>query len=210
MSAILVLDYGSGNVQSVYNAMRRVSGAVVRGSSPAAVRQAKAVVVPGVGAFSGFMVALDGRGLTVPLRQEIHAGKHVLGICVGMQAFAQAGSEPRLTPGLGIVDGTVESLRNLGVATRRIPHVGWNGIRISEDIPKDSPLRVLENRDVYFMHSYGFPAETPSAVGWTDYEIEFCSVISTRNAMGIQFHPEKSQQAGLDFLDAWVRSVVPE
>lgn len=204
---ITVLDYGSGNVESVFNAMRRVTDRAVRESAVESLDSSNAVVVPGVGAFPAFMDALGRLGLVEPLQRVIADGMPCLGICVGMQALGEWGLEHERTSGLGVVTGTVASLPSLGVASSRVPHVGWNGLRLAPDLPADSPLRVLTDRDVYFMHSFAFAAETPSAVGWTDYEVEFCSAVQSGSALGIQFHPEKSQQAGLDFLDAWVRSV---
>ena len=206
MSGVLVLDYGSGNVESVFNAMRRVSDSVSRSSDVDDLARADAVVIPGVGAFPAFMASLERLNLVEPVRAAIAHGMPALGICVGMQAMGRLGMEHEPTPGLALTDGTVESLRSLGVLSRRVPHVGWNDIRLAEDLPSDSPLRVLEDRDVYFMHSFAYPADAPGAVGWTDYETEFCSVIQKGPAMGIQFHPEKSQRSGLDFLHAWVRS----
>lgn len=204
---ITVLDYGSGNVESVFNAMRRVTNRAVRASDVKSLQASEAVVVPGVGSFPAFMHALGRLGLVEPLQRVIADAMPCLGICVGMQALGEWGLEHQTTRGLGVATGTVARLSSLGVNSSRVPHVGWNGLRLSADLPADSPLCVLSDRDVYFMHSYAFAADTPSAVAWTDYEIEFCSAIQSGSALGIQFHPEKSQQAGVDFLDAWVRSV---
>lgn len=204
---ITVLDYGSGNVESVFNAMRRVTDRAARAWDADSLQASEAVVLPGVGALPAFMEALGRIGLVEPLKRVIADGMPCLGICVGMQAFSEWGLEHEVTPGLGVATGTVTSLSSLGVISKRVPHAGWNGVRLSADLPSNSPLRVLADRDVYFMHSFALAAETPSAVGWTDYEVEFCSAVQSGSALGIQFHPEKSQQTGLDFLDAWVQSV---
>ena len=200
---IAVVDYGSGNVASVFNAILRVADSAKLVTTSDEIVGAGAIVLPGVGAFPAFMDALEQRNLVETLVSSIRAGVPLLGICVGMQALASMGLENGQRSGLSINDGVVQNLADLGVSGRRLPHVGWNSVTFSHGVPDDAPIRVLEDRDVYFMHSYGYSQDTPGAVGWTNYGVDFCSVIQSGTALGVQFHPEKSQQAGLDFLAAW-------
>ncbi len=153
------------------------------------------------------MDALGKLGVIESLQSSLSKGLPCLGICVGMQALAEWGHENGKNRGLAVMRGEVEHLHSLGVQHKRVPHVGWNGIRLAHTVSANHPLRVIEDRDVYFMHSYALGASTNPAIAWTDYEVEFCSVIEKEHVLGVQFHPEKSQSAGLDFLDAWIRSV---
>lgn len=203
---VVVIDTGAGNIPSVLNALRSVSDRVSLSSEINLINKADAVVLPGVGSFPTFMKNLDELNLTGAIIENIQKGKHMLGICVGMQVLSQASSEFEGTSGFGVINGIVKNLSELGIKNSRIPHVGWNGIRLDSSCGQNDPLMTLSERDVYFMHSYGFEAETVGAIGWTDYEIRFCSAVRIQNTLGVQFHPEKSHVAGLDFLASWLES----
>jgi len=204
---IALLDYGSGNAESVYNAIKRVSDRVERSSDAKSLQASSAVVIPGVGSFSAFMDSLGKLGVIEFLQSALSKGLPCLGICVGMQALVEWGHENGKSRGLAVMRGEVKHLHSLGVQNERVPHVGWNGLRLSDTLSTSHPLRTIEDRDVYFMHSYALAASTTPGIAWTDYGVEICSVIEEKCVLGVQFHPEESQSAGLDFLDAWIRSV---
>lgn len=203
---VVVIDTGAGNIPSVVNALRHVCDDVSLSSEVNRINSADAVVLPGVGSFPKFMKNLAALKLTDAIIENIRGGKHILGICVGMQALAKASSEFGGTHGFGVIDSVVKNLYELGVKTSRIPHVGWSGVQLDPLSEPNDPLMTLNERDVYFMHSFGFDSQTVGAVGWTDYEIKFCSAVRIQNTLGVQFHPEKSHAAGLDFLASWVES----
>ncbi|GGY28868.1 imidazole glycerol phosphate synthase subunit HisH [Pseudoduganella albidiflava] len=194
MQRICILDYGSGNVKSVYNLFSEVSGNVTVSNAPADIEAASHIVLPGVGAFGAAMRRI---GETLPLdvleRVVREQGKPFLGICVGMQVLADTGHEFGETPGLGWIGGTV---RQLQPGTFPLPHIGWNNI----DIRQPSPL--LEGLDhapdFYYVHSFAFDAADPADVlATTDYGQQFTGVVGRGNIYGVQFHPEKSQRAGM-------------
>ena len=164
------------------------------------------MVLPGVGSFPKFMENLGSRGLTDVVSHFIKNGGALLGICVGMQALTSGSEEFVYTDGLGAITTTVSNLADLGVRNSRIPHVGWNEVNLSERLDPRHPLRQIANRHVYFMHSYAVPHDAPGQIGWTNHEVDFCSAIQVNNAIGVQFHPEKSHRVGRDFLAAWIMS----
>lgn len=201
---IVVVDTGAGNIPSVFRALKAISSSVSVSFEKREIKAAHALVLPGVGAFPKFMENLDGRGLNDLVSQFIANGGELLGICVGMQALTSGSEEFTYTKGLELVDSTVRNLADLGVLNSRIPHVGWNLVNLSEQLSPCHPLRQIHNRHVYFMHSYAVPHKSPNQIGWTNHEVDFCSAIQINNALGVQFHPEKSHKVGRDFLAAWV------
>lgn len=210
MKRVVVVDYGAGNVRSVANALKRLQPSVEVSSDPLQIGLADALVLPGVGSFQGFMSALKEKRLDTVVASHAKADRQLLGICVGMQALAQFGTEMGVTEGLGLVIGQVLHLEAVGVRGQRIPHVGWGSIRLAKETNPNSALQVLEGRDVYFMHSYCWNSTNPNISAWTDYGVPICAAIEHSNILGVQFHPEKSQFAGLDFLEAWLERVKSE
>lgn len=194
MKKVCILDYGSGNVKSVFNLFSAVTDGVVISNAPADIEAATHIVLPGVGAFAAAMRRI---GETLPLdileRVVREQGKPFLGICVGMQVLADKGHEFGETSGLGWIGGTV---RQLEPGQFPLPHIGWNNI----DIHHPSPL--LEGLDhapdFYYVHSFAFDATDPGDVlATTSYGQQFTGVIGRDNIYGVQFHPEKSQRAGM-------------
>lgn len=203
---VAVVDFGAGNVSSVVNALRRVHYWVDVISRPDEIDADQILVLPGVGSFGGFISGLEQRGLAAPLLLAFERDQPLLGICVGMQAFLTRSAENPLASGLSLVEGRVLHLRDIGVTTLRTPHVGWNSVLVSARAPQSSPLRVLNERDVYFMHSFAVPDTAADSIATTSYEVKFSSAIQVGNWLGVQFHPEKSHYAGLEFLEAWIAS----
>jgi glutamine amidotransferase len=205
---IIVVDTGAGNIPSVFRALSEIDSSVRISLKRREIEAATALVLPGVGAFPKFMENLESRGLTEVVSHFIKNGGALLGICVGMQALTSGSEEFVYTDGLGAITTTVRNLADLGVRNRRIPHVGWNEVNLSERLMPGHPLRQIENRHVYFMHSYAVPHGAPGQIGWTNHEVDFCSVIQVNNAIGVQFHPEKSHRVGHDFLAAWIMRAI--
>jgi glutamine amidotransferase len=194
MQRVCILDYGSGNVKSVYNLFSAVVENVVISNAPADIEAATHIVLPGVGAFAAAMRRIHE---TLPLdvleRVVRQQGKPFLGICVGMQVLADTGLEFGETPGLGWIGGQV---RRLESGDFPLPHIGWNNI----DARRPSPLlEGLEHSpDFYYVHSFVFDAANPDEVlATTDYGQQFSGAIARGNIYGVQFHPEKSQRAGM-------------
>ncbi len=212
MATIAIIDYGLGNLHSAAKALERVAagGDRVRISrDPAEVAAADRVVFPGVGAIRDCMDGLRQYGLDQALRQALDAGRPVLGICVGMQALMRFSEENDGTECLGLLPGEVRFFgtdrRDPATGQRlKIPHMGWNQVRqtrahpLWRDIAQDSRF--------YFVHSYFVDLPDAALVaGETDYGQRFCSAVARGNLFAVQFHPEKSQQAGLQLLANFTR-----
>ena len=192
---IAIIDYGEGNLGSVEKALKHVGCEAQITSSPATLEQADGVVLPGVGAFDDCIKGLEKSGLVEPIKQIIAGGKPFLGICLGLQVLF-ASSEEGEKAGLGVLTGRVVRFSH----DLKIPQIGWNQITRVRDAPH---LQGTESGSwVYFVHSYYVEPEDQSIIATTtDYGIEFCSSVWRDNLFACQFHPEKSQAAGLKILD---------
>jgi len=191
---ILLIDAGTGNLHSVFHTLLGITDQIVISDKPEDVIKAERIIMPGVGAFSGFMQGLQKKNLLEPINEFVKKGNFLLGICVGMQAFFDYSEEDGVHPGLGILSGHVEMFRNLNKL--KIPHTGWNQLWFHEKSPL---LHGIDQGDyVYFNHSYFcLPARPKEIAATTDYGIDFCSVVHQENIFGVQFHPEKSQKVGI-------------
>lgn len=186
---IAIADYGMGNLRSVSKAFEHIGSAVSVTNSPAEIAKAKALVVPGVGAFGDCINNLKKLKLLDTIKKFIAGGRPYLGICLGMQILFDTSEEAPGVPGLGIFPGTVKKFPDsLGL---KIPHMGWN---------------TANNSYMYFVHSYyADPQDKSIVAGETEYGIRFCSILKKDNIWATQFHPEKSQKLGLQFLQDFVR-----
>jgi len=199
---IAIIDYGMGNLGSVQKAFARIGYPAAIVADPAQVRKAEKVVLPGVGAFGAAMENLRATGMDAAVRESIAAGKPFLGICLGMQLLLSVSEELGIHEGLGIIPGKVVRFDLSGLpnaAELKIPHMGWNRIRIRKEIPL---LRgIPDGSMVYFVHSYYCAPTDPEVVAAvTDHGIDFCSIIGTGRLFATQFHPEKSGAVGLAML----------
>jgi imidazole glycerol-phosphate synthase subunit HisH len=200
---IALLDYGSGNLRSAHKALRKIGADVRIAQTPAEMRGASAVVLPGVGAFDDCMNALQRQELFEASRAFIQTGKPFLGICVGYQALFERSDEfNSCAAGLGIFQGSV--VRFSGKNGLKVPQIGWNQIDI---VQSACPLfHGVENGSyVYFVHSF-FPKPVDSSIvaARTEYGETFASAIWRDNVFATQFHPEKSQRTGLQLLKNFV------
>lgn len=191
---VALIDYGAGNLHSVANALKAAgAGSIDVTANPAVVAAADRIVLPGVGAFGACASALGAiPGMTEALTMRVQgAGVPFLGICVGMQLMAEAGDEFGSHAGLGWVRGRVRALEPLGAAAK-IPHMGWN------DVVPARPHPLIAPGEAYFLHSFGYAGEDVLAT--TDHGGTVVAAIGRANMLGVQFHPEKSQQYGLALL----------
>lgn len=199
---IAVIDYRAGNLTSVVKALRHLGAEVTVTDDPAVVRAAERIVLPGVGHFSATK-RLDEAGITEACREAIARGVPFLGICVGMQWLLEGSEEAPEQRGLGYFAGWC---RRFPEGAEKVPHVGWNQLRV----PESSRLLagVATEPFVYFTHSYFVPAGTQAmasdaqrpAAATTRYITDFDAAVEHRNVFGVQFHPEKSGEVGLQVL----------
>lgn len=202
---IAIINYGMGNVASVEKALSHLGYKSVLTSDQEIIRNASCIILPGVGAFAQGMANLHQLGLVDILNKEVlEHKKPFLGICLGMQLIASKGYENAITDGLGWIEGEVRKIDGKGLS---VPHLGWNNITVT----KSSMLDKFNDKDFYFIHSYHFDALNPLDVSATvNYGIDLSAIIHKENIFATQFHPEKSQNSGLDlikyFLDNYVKS----
>ena len=194
---IAIIDYEMGNLRSVQKALERVRHDAVITSDPAVLAAAEKIVLPGVGAFRDAIAALRERELVDPIRAAIAGGKPFLGICLGLQLLFDRGFEDGQHEGLGIVAGDVVKFRV--PPEYKVPHMGWNQVGFRRRSPIFAGID--EAAYFYFVHSYYVAPRDGSIVATeTEYPNAFCSSIWRDNLFAVQFHPEKSQSAGLRLL----------
>jgi len=205
---VALIDYGSGNLRSAEKALVRVAAGaadIVVTNDPDTVARADRIVLPGVGAFAACMSALAERtGVIEAMNLAVKdRGAPFLGICVGMQLMATRGLEFGVTPGLGWIEADVKKIAPADPALK-VPHMGWNNLEAVTDLPVLAGLK--HGAPVYFTHSFAmFPQDSADVAAYVDHGGRFPAAVARDNLAGVQFHPEKSQAAGLrllaDFLE---------
>ena len=191
---IAIIDYGAGNIFSVKNALDYLGLPAALTADPEAIRNADALILPGVGAFPSAMQMLHDSGLTGVIREESRK-KPFLGICLGMQLIFEKGYEFEECDGLGLVPGKVEKIEAPGMV---IPHMGWNKLELRSPSPL---LEGAEGEYVYFVHSFHAEPEDRSIItSVCDYGMEVTASVGRGNVQAFQFHPEKSGEIGLQIL----------
>lgn len=203
---IVLIDYGVGNLYSVAKATAYVGGDVKISSTAEDIRNAEKIILPGVGAFGDCMKNLEATGLIPTIKQEISAGKPILGICVGMQILFAGSEESPNVDGLKIFGGLVKKIR---ADNLKIPHMGWNAVAIrnSQCVMRNLFKDIKDNSYFYFVHSYhADPDDKNIIAATTTYGETVTAAIERDNIFATQFHPEKSGDVGLqvlkNFLDA--------
>ncbi|MDQ3804500.1 MAG: imidazole glycerol phosphate synthase subunit HisH [Acidobacteriota bacterium] len=195
MAGVVVIDYGVGNLRSVEKAFQAAGGEAVVSADERVLRRAEKLVLPGVGAFRACMGALKERGFDELVRGRVSEGTPLLGVCVGMQMLFAESEEFGLTPGLGLLPGRVRRFP----AALRVPQAGWNQVRWTRAHPLAEGI--ADQSFFYFVHSYFCEAgDAADALGETEYGLNYVSAVARANVCGVQFHPEKSQSAGLRLL----------
>jgi glutamine amidotransferase len=200
MRTITIIDYGMGNIRSVANAFDYLGCESVITADPDRVANAEALLLPGVGSFRKAMRSLCERRLDTAVLHAVHnRGSKILGICLGMQLMGISGTEDGETLGLGLIPASVERFSFLEVGGAKIPHIGFNTVKIQPG----SRLMVglAPDSDFYFVHSYRMLADVPPGRASTcKYGIHFMAAYEHENVFATQFHPEKSQANGLVLL----------
>jgi imidazole glycerol-phosphate synthase subunit HisH len=197
---LALIDYGAGNLHSVHNALKAAGAAdVIVTADPGEVLRADRIVLPGVGAFAhcmGALSAIDGMIDSMEHIVQSH-GVPFLGICVGMQLLADAGVEYGTTKGLGWIGGTVRAIALS--PDIKIPHMGWNDV-----VPVERST-LIEKGEAYFLHGYHFDAaDMADVLATTDHGGPLVAAVGQDNIIGVQFHPEKSQAYGINFLQRFL------
>ena len=199
---ISIVDYGAGNLPSVERALNKLGAETQLATDASHISSAKAIVFPGVGHFSAFVNGLRERNLVAPLRAAFDAGVPILGICLGLQAMFASSEEAPGEPGLGFLSGDVCALPT----NVKSPHIGWNQLRrvgssstLLRGLPGDAYF--------YFAHSFAAPAATAPTVAACDHGISFAAVVEQKNLLAVQFHPEKSGEAGAQVLRNFVEAL---
>jgi imidazole glycerol-phosphate synthase subunit HisH len=197
---ISIVDYGVGNIQAIANIYKRLNIPVGRARTAEELAGAEKIILPGVGSFDWAMARLDQSGMRAVLDDLVLSKrKPVLGICVGMQMMAKRSEEGSLN-GLGWVDAEVKKLNGAGrTRAHRLPHMGWNDV---EPCGEEGLFRDIGGTGrFYFLHSYYFaPKDQKAILALTDYGGAFASSVRAGNIYGVQFHPEKSHQWGVQVL----------
>lgn len=197
---VCVINYGLGNLTSVGNALEQLGIAHQISSSPRDFAEASHLILPGVGSFREGMAGLEKGGWIEPIRRAVlDEKKRILGICLGMQLFADEGFEYGHYAGLSLLSGRVEKIPAAGTGLS-LPHIGWNSV---ETQPGHPILHGLPPKsDFYFVHSYHFiPTDASVIAGLTNYVVPIAAVLEKDNIIGTQFHPEKSQDSGMRLLE---------
>lgn len=194
---VVIIDYGMGNLKSVYNALIKIGCACKISSDKDEIMKADGLILPGVGAFKDCMDNLEKHNLPETIKAEVKKGKPLLGICLGMQVLFERGYEVEERVGLGLLKGEIVKMVDPNL---KIPHIGWNNLEKNKE---DNLLRGLkENTFVYYVHSYRAENyDNDDLVAYSSYgDLKVPGLFRKGNIMGAQFHPEKSGEDGLIIL----------
>lgn len=194
---IAIIDYGAGNIQSVYKALKYIGCECIVTRDKDKILEADGAILPGVGSFGDSMNTMESYGIKDVVKEFVNTGKPFLGICLGLQLLFPESEESPNVKGLDIFKGSVTKIPN-GQGLK-IPHMGWNSINILKD---EGIFRGIENNSyVYFVHSYYLKAESRDIVAaQTEYGVTIDAAVSYKNIYATQFHPEKSGEVGLKIL----------
>ncbi|HYT08379.1 MAG TPA: imidazole glycerol phosphate synthase subunit HisH [Rugosimonospora sp.] len=195
---ISLVEYDAGNLPSVERALARQGVETERAATPESIAAARVLILPGVGHFGQLMRTLASRGLLAPIRQAICGGVPLLGICLGLQALFASSAEAPEDRGLDILPGTVTALP----VTAKLPHMGWN--RVRQIRPSALFEGISANAYFYFAHSYAALDAGESTVAMCEHGVPFVAALERENLFAVQFHPEKSGDAGARVLANFV------
>ena len=198
---IAIIDYGVGNLFSLSSSLKAVGADTVITGDPDKIKRADKLILPGVGAFGDAMNKLRADGLDRLIKNEAENGKPLLGICLGMQLLFDKSYEFGEYEGLGLIKGNVVPMEGRIPQKLKIPHIGWNALKIKKKIPAFSEIK--DGDCVYFVHSFFADDCEESVAATTEYGIEITAAAANGNIVGCQFHPEKSGEIGLSILRAF-------
>lgn len=201
---IAIVDYGVGNIFSLYSSFKYIGAEVVLTSDSEKIKKADKIILPGVGAFADAAKKLRESGLADVVVDEVKNGKPLLGICLGMQMLFERSFEYGEHEGLGLIKGDIVSMEGVVPEGYKIPHIGWNGLHFPKDKPKNELFKYVDENDcVYFVHSYFGTNCDESVIATTEYGAELTAAVAYKNVYGAQFHPEKSGDVGMKILKAF-------
>ncbi|WP_053219525.1 imidazole glycerol phosphate synthase subunit HisH [Virgibacillus senegalensis] len=194
---IAIVDYGMGNVASVSTAFRKLGYEVEITDNKERLQKASHIILPGVGSFQAAMEEIEARGLKTLLR-ELAEQKPFLGICLGMQLLFTEGFEGGRTEGLCIIPGTIEKMET----ELLLPHIGWNALLAEGE---RNPFSPFTGKHVYFVHSFAAKTDQAYVAATAEYGLTVPAIVRKGNVYGIQFHPEKSGEIGVDILKTFLQ-----
>jgi glutamine amidotransferase len=196
MKNICILDYGTGNIQSLKNILDKLKIKYKHSNSEKDIRYASHLILPGVGSFDvAYKKAIKYLPIKLIEDEIFNKNKPILGICVGMQIMASYGEEGKGSVGLNWIEGKVRKIEKKNIP---VPHVGWNTVI---NVKESGIMNNVINRDFYFLNSFYFDVKKKiNVIAYTNYGLKFPSVVNKNNIFGVQFHPEKSQSNGKNLL----------
>ena len=199
---IAIIDYGVGNLYSLYSSFKCIGADVLVTSDEKEIRAAEKILLPGVGAFEDAANKLRASGLDKVICQEVKNGKPLLGICLGMQMLFEKSFEFGEHEGLGLIGGSVRPIADVIPSGLKIPHIGWNALDFCGE--KNPIFKYINEGDfVYFVHSYYAADCKESVIATSEYGAPLTAAVASGNVYGMQFHPEKSGEVGLKILKAF-------
>lgn len=197
---ITIINYEAGNLKSICNMLDSLGEEYKISSDPKEIETAERIIFPGQGHFEQAMKNLERKGLIEPIKKAIENNAHFLGICLGLQVLFEKSAEAPGINGLGIIKGEVKKFTE-----GKIPQIGWNKINTTKN------NSFLEDDYFYFVNSYYVVPEDKNVISSTcGYHIDFCASIEYKNLVAVQFHPEKSSNAGINFFKKWLNSWIAE
>lgn len=199
---IAIVDYGVGNLFSLKSSFAEIGADVTVTSDAEVIRAAEKIILPGVGAFGDAADKLRQSGLDKVVIEETQKGKHLMGICLGMQLLFEKSFEYGEHDGLGLIKGSIRPISDVIPKDLKIPHIGWNQLSFRKS--KHPIFKYLDEGDcVYFVHSFYGAECDDSVIATTEYGAALTAAVASANVCGCQFHPEKSGKAGLSILKAF-------
>lgn len=212
MTRVIIVDYGMGNLKSVQRGLEKVGATTIITGNSDQIENGDCLVLPGVGAFENGMAGLRKAGLIEPINEFVRTGKPFLGICLGMQMLMEVSEERGLHKGLGFIPGSVVEIPSAqdGKVIRKIPHIGWNELILptyGRATWKETLLEEIKQKEsFYFVHSFmAVPQKDEHLLARCEYEgMKITAAIKKDNVTGLQFHPEKSGEKGLQILEKFI------
>jgi len=210
---ISIVDYGMGNIYSVFQACKTLGYDPILIKTPEEIKDSNALILPGVGAFKQAMEILNSTGMSDAIIDHVSKERPLMGICLGFQLMFTSSEEFGFQKGLNLLDGNIKKFPKFNKKQEliRIPYIGWNKVKCQrEDDWVNTPFRDFKSEQdyVYLVHSYYLDAMNQECIGTSNYlDVEYCSSVLKDNVFGVQFHPEKSGKAGLNIIKNFTLSI---